>query len=133
LPRWPAALLAVPTYRTTATNGSAAAVTDHVGGEVPGKADAGNGSTTLAALTTSTNAPQSITSVVLGTNSVTGLDFGFNFNTVVNVNDSGQGSLRQFLLVHRHLRIRRQRAGPHGLGHFRLRLCGHQPQLPQGR
>ncbi|QLQ31095.1 MAG: hypothetical protein HZT40_05205 [Candidatus Thiothrix singaporensis] len=30
--------------------------------------------------------------------SVKNVDFGFNFDTVVNANDSGQGSLRQFLL-----------------------------------
>ncbi|HDN80077.1 MAG TPA: hypothetical protein ENG33_06410, partial [Chloroflexi bacterium] len=28
----------------------------------------------------------------------TGVDFGFNFNLIVNTNDSGQGSLRQFIL-----------------------------------
>jgi hypothetical protein len=29
---------------------------------------------------------------------VTGVDFGFNFDTIVNTNDDGQGSLRQFIL-----------------------------------
>ena len=29
---------------------------------------------------------------------MTGVDFGFNFDTIVNTNDAGQGSLRQFLL-----------------------------------
>ena len=36
--------------------------------------------------------------MTLGAVDVTGVDFGFNFNTIVNVNDSGQGSLRQFVL-----------------------------------
>ena len=89
--------LAVQTYRTDASGGSAAAVTDHVGGEVPSKADAGNGSTTLAALTTGTTTAQSITTVTVGSSNITGVDFGFNFDTIVNTNDTGQGSLRQFL------------------------------------
>jgi parallel beta-helix repeat protein len=90
-------LLPVQTYRTTATTGSAVAVTDRVGGEDPTKADAGNGSTTLAALTTGSLTPQSITTVNAGTSSVTGIDFGFNFATIVNTADTGQGSLRQFI------------------------------------
>jgi hypothetical protein len=90
-------LLPVQTYRTDATSGIVAGVTDRVGGEAPDKADAGNGSTTLAALTTATTAPQSVTTISLTESDVTGLDFGFNFDTVVNVNNAGQGSLRQFL------------------------------------
>jgi uncharacterized repeat protein (TIGR01451 family) len=35
--------------------------------------------------------------VTLASAAVTGIDFGFNFDTTVNVNDSGQGSLRQFI------------------------------------
>lgn len=43
---------------------------------------------------------QSVTQVVAhtGVTSISGLDFGFNFDTIVNVNDAGQGSLRQFLV-----------------------------------
>ena len=37
------------------------------------------------------------TSVVVNTASVTDVDFGYNFDTVVNTNDTGQGSLRQFI------------------------------------
>ncbi len=47
-----------------------------------------------------TNLPagaQNIAPVTLGATDATGVDFGFNFSTVVNVNDAGQGSLRQFL------------------------------------
>ena len=51
------------------------------------------GATTLSAVTA-----QSIAPVTMGTGNVTGVDFGFNFDTVVNTNDSGQGSLRQFVL-----------------------------------
>jgi parallel beta-helix repeat protein len=90
-------LIPVQTYRTTATSGSPVAVTDRVGGETPNLADAGNGSTTLAALTAGSLTPQSITSVTVSTSDITGLDFGFNFNTIVNTNDSGQGSFRQMI------------------------------------
>jgi parallel beta-helix repeat protein len=87
-------LIPVQTYRTTATTGSAVAVTDRVGGEDPTKADQGNGTTTLPA-TTGTLTVQSITSATIDFNDITGLDFGFNFNTIVNTGDTGQGTLRQ--------------------------------------
>ncbi|HTO70092.1 MAG TPA: hypothetical protein VMR31_09555 [Myxococcota bacterium] len=92
--------LPVQTYRTNASPLPVTDVTDHVGGEVPAKVDAGSNTTgaTLASLTTAAATPQSITSVVVATNAtVSGVDFGFNFDTIVNVNDTGQGSLRQFL------------------------------------
>lgn len=92
-----AGLLPVQTYRTDATSGTPVAVTDHVGGEAPDKVDAINGSTTLAALTTATTVPQSITTVTLAETDVSGVDFGFNFDTIVNKNDTGQGTLRQFI------------------------------------
>src|SRR5262245_47416725 len=78
--------LPVQTYRTNASSGTAVAVTDRVGGENPALIDAANGSTTLAALTTATTTAQSITTVVLALNSsvVNGIDFGFNFDTIVN-------------------------------------------------
>jgi hypothetical protein len=91
-------LIGVQTFRTNGLTGTVGtADTNRVGGEDPTKIDAGNGSTTLAALTTGTNTAQSITSVALGTSSVTGIDFGFNFDTIVSTRDSGQGSLRQFI------------------------------------
>jgi hypothetical protein len=92
-------LLAVQTYRTNVTSGTAVAVTDHVGGENPTLADAGNGVLLglLATLTTGTTTPQSITSVAALSGNITGVDFGFSFNVIVNRNNTGQGSLRQFL------------------------------------
>ncbi len=93
-----AGLLSVQTFRTNGGSGAAVAVTDHVGGETPGLADAGNGSTTLASLTTATTTAQSITTVTIGSSDVIGVDFGYSFNVIVNKNDTGQGSLRQFLL-----------------------------------
>jgi hypothetical protein len=88
-----ASLVPVQTYNGTTTR---------VGGEAPEKVDAGNGTTgtTLTTLTTGATAPQSIASVTLGATAgttSTGVDFGYNFDTVVNTNDAGQGSLRQFI------------------------------------
>ena len=89
--------LPVQTWRSDASSGTAVAVTDRVGGENPALVDAGNGSTTLAALTTSTTTPQSITSVAYSVTPIFGVDFGYNFDTIVNVNNAGQGSLQQFI------------------------------------
>jgi uncharacterized repeat protein (TIGR01451 family) len=92
-------LIGVQTFRTNGLTGTVGTSdTSRVGGEDPTKIDAGNGSTTLAALTAGNNTPQSITSVALGTTSVSGIDFGFNFDTIVSTRDSGQGSLRQFII-----------------------------------
>jgi hypothetical protein len=93
----------VQTFRTEASDpsGPPVAVTDRVGGEVPSLVDAGANTTglTLAQLTTGTTTAQSITTVAFGMapNRVN-INFGFNFDTIVNVNDSGQGSLRQYIL-----------------------------------
>jgi Peptidase family C25/SdrD B-like domain/Periplasmic copper-binding protein (NosD) len=99
-----AGLLAVQTYRTDASTGSVVAVTNDVGGQNPAVGDAGLGSpgTVLDTATGVFTAgivgtAQSITNVALGATDIAGVDFGFNFDTIVNVNDSSQGSLRQFL------------------------------------
>ncbi|MBL7986084.1 MAG: HYR domain-containing protein, partial [Flavobacteriales bacterium] len=89
--------LAVQTYRTTATSGTAVATTDRVGGEAPEKADAGNGTTTLAALSSASTAAQSLAQCTVGSADITGVDFGFNFSTISNINSSGQGSLSQWI------------------------------------
>lgn len=95
-PGYVAGLLPVQTFRTDIW-GVAPFDVQRIGGEKPSLVDAGNGSTTLAALTTATTTPQSITTVIVGTENVTDIDFGYNFDTIVNTNDSGQGSLRQFI------------------------------------
>ncbi len=89
--------LPVQTWRTDAASGTATAVTDRVGGESPQLIDAGNGSTTLAALTTASTTAQSITAATLSNSNITGLDFGYNFDTIVNTANTGQGSLAQFI------------------------------------
>jgi len=95
-----AGLLPVQTFRVDASSGSAVAVTDRVGGETPSLADAAANTTaaSLASLTTASTTAQSIAAVTLGTTDLGGLDFGYDFDTIVNVNDAGQGSLRQFLV-----------------------------------
>ena len=45
-----------------------------------------------------TGPAQSITPITLAGADINGIDFGYNFDTIVNTNDSGQGSLRQFIL-----------------------------------
>jgi trimeric autotransporter adhesin len=91
-------LVPVQTFRTNGlTANIGTADPNRVGGETPQLMDAGNGSTTLAALTTATTTAQSITPVAIGIVDATGIDFGYNFDTIVNTKDSGQGSLRQFI------------------------------------
>ena len=89
-------LVGVQTFRTNGSSGTAVSVTDHVGGEDPSKVDAGpnNTSATLASLTAGGAAPQLIATITPAGN-MTGVDFGYNFDTVVSVRDSGQGSMRQ--------------------------------------
>ena len=92
------ACVPVQTFRADATSGSALADANRVGGENPTLADAGSGSTTLAALAVGGATAQSLIPVTLGSSSIAGLDFGFNFDTIVSTRDSGQGSLRQFIV-----------------------------------
>jgi uncharacterized repeat protein (TIGR01451 family) len=91
--------LGVQTFRTVATTGTAVADAARVGGEAPQLADAGVNvsNQALAALTTGSATPQSIAQVTLASASIPGVDFGYNFDTIVNANDAGAGSLRQFL------------------------------------
>jgi hypothetical protein len=88
---------AVQTYMATSDNNVVYPITDHVGGINPAKVDAGNGSTTIAALQTASTEAQSLTWVNIDSQSLTGLDFGFSFNVVCNTNNAGQGSLRQLI------------------------------------
>jgi uncharacterized repeat protein (TIGR01451 family) len=94
-------LVAVQTFRTDAgvTAGTVTAVTDHVGGEIPKEVDAP--ANTTASLTTlnavANQEVQSLTAVKVGSSDITGIDFGYNFDTIVNTNATGQGSLDQFI------------------------------------
>ncbi len=100
-----AALVGVLTYRGNAASGAVVAVTDFVGGTNPALADPGNGAGGTL-LNTSTfvfsaglsGTAHAVAPVTVSGSSIAGIDFGFNFDTVVNTNDSGQGSLRQALI-----------------------------------
>lgn len=91
-----ASLFPVQTFRTS----DAASDANRVGGEDPNKVDAASNTTnaSLASLTTATTTAQSIGGVSVTTESAANVDFGFNFDTIVNTKDAGQGSLRQFII-----------------------------------
>jgi uncharacterized repeat protein (TIGR01451 family) len=93
-------LLPVQTFRASGATGAATPVTDRVGGEKPNETDvtANNGTQSLTTLNGLLNsAVLSVTPVTIGTTDINGIDFGFNFDTIVNTRNSGQGSLRQFI------------------------------------
>ncbi|MBJ6611142.1 MAG: right-handed parallel beta-helix repeat-containing protein [Candidatus Thiothrix moscowensis] len=89
----------IQTFRSDGTS----AVTNEVGGRKPALVDAA-ANTTNQTLNTSTfvlsggGQAQSVQPVTVSGSNITGADFGFNFSTVININDSGQGSLRQGIL-----------------------------------
>ena len=87
---WP-----VQTFRTNASTGTPVDVTSEVGGDNPAVQDdpANTTSANLFSITA-----QSVAPVTIGDHlSVFNVDFGFNFDTIVNTNPSGQGSLREFI------------------------------------
>ena len=97
-----ATLIGVQTFRTN----DGAAIPTEVGGRAPASPDAGAGNATTTLNTSTfqlsggaTGQAQSVSPIVVnGTAGRAGFDFGFNFDTIVNTNDAGQGSLRQFVL-----------------------------------
>jgi trimeric autotransporter adhesin len=93
-------LLPVQTFRTDAATGTALGVTDRVGGEKPSETDAParSGTQILADLNALANQEaQSVTAVKVTNVDTTAVDFGYNFDTIVNTNATGQGSLDQFI------------------------------------
>jgi parallel beta-helix repeat protein len=99
-------LLPIQTFRTdagttTATGTTVSGLFDRVGGEKPSEVDPAinTGSQTLTDLNNQTNQEvQSLTPVNIATTDVGGIDFGYNFDTIVNTSNNGQGSLAQFIL-----------------------------------
>ena len=87
---WP-----VQTFRTNAGTGTPVAVTNEVGGADPTVQDDPPNitSASLFSITAQSVAPVAIGGYL----SVIDVNFGFNFDTIVNTNDSGQGSLREFI------------------------------------
>ncbi|MEN8789639.1 MAG: right-handed parallel beta-helix repeat-containing protein, partial [Flavobacteriaceae bacterium] len=63
--------------------------TNSVGGEDPSAEDPGPGTLTGA---------QSVSTFTILNEGIAGMDFGYNFNTIVNTNKDGQGSLEQFII-----------------------------------
>ena len=103
----------VQTFRTEGSGTGIAPVTDRVGGETPAASDAYvyQGSGGFGGLTVGGRVPQSYATIQpAGNNStIANIDFGFNFDTVVNIRDATacgatnssypcQGSLRQFVI-----------------------------------
>jgi hypothetical protein len=77
-------------------------VADNLGGTNPALVDPGTAGSGAVFNTATfvysaglTGTAQNVSKITIGSANVSGVDFGFNFNTVVNVNDTGQGSLRQ--------------------------------------
>ncbi len=79
----------VQTFRKNYLLSTLTDVTNEVGGANPSGSDPAAG--TLAGA-------QTVASVTILNEGVAGLDFGFNFNTIVNTNEDGQGSLEQFIV-----------------------------------
>ncbi|WP_234424201.1 S-layer family protein [Aquimarina sp. Aq107] len=64
-------------------------ITDEIGGANPANEDVAAGTITNA---------QTISTITIENEGAVGVDFGFNFNSIVNTNSSGQGSLGQFII-----------------------------------
>ena len=79
----------VQTFKTEYIASTLVERTNEVGGTDPTATDPSAGTLTGA---------QSVAAVTISSEGVAGLDFGFNFNTIVNTNESGQGSIEQFIV-----------------------------------
>ncbi|MCP3937732.1 MAG: DUF2341 domain-containing protein, partial [Actinomycetia bacterium] len=87
---WP-----VQTFRTDASGAGTTPVTDEVGGSDPTAPD---DPPNLTSANLSSITAQSLAPVTIGAaQTKQDVDFGYNFDTVVNTNDTGLGSLRQIL------------------------------------
>ena len=80
----------VQTFRKYGDASLLTEVTDEIGGADPSQQQ----DVALGIL----NNAQSVSTVSVASNGVVGIDFGFNFNTIVNTNEYGQGSLEQFIV-----------------------------------
>ena len=89
-------IIPVQTFRMNGT----VAVVNEVGGANPNLIDALSNTTNanLSSLTTATTIAQSVAEITIAGADALTLDFGYNFDVIVNTNDSGQGSLRQYIL-----------------------------------
>lgn len=81
---WP-----IQTFRTSHNGTSYNYITDEIGGAFPDQEDVSAGTFSGA---------QSVSSVTIAGGGLGNIDFGFNFNSIVNTNEDGQGSLEQFIV-----------------------------------
>ncbi|TPN83058.1 right-handed parallel beta-helix repeat-containing protein [Aquimarina algicola] len=81
--------LPIQTFKRNFSLGTHTDITTQIGGTDPSGQDTAAGVLTGA---------QTVSSVSINNQGVVDLDFGFNFNTIVNSNQEGQGSLRQFII-----------------------------------
>ncbi len=79
----------VQTFKTEYIASALVERPNEVGGANPASADTGVGVISGA---------QTLATVTIVNEGVAGLDFGFNFNTIVNTNEDAQGSLEQFIV-----------------------------------
>jgi hypothetical protein len=79
----------VQTFRRFDTGSGLTDVVDEVGGANPAGEDTPLGTLTGA---------QSVSTIFINASGIIDVDFGFNFNTIVNTNEDGQGSLEQFIV-----------------------------------
>ncbi len=84
-----ATCLPVQTYKTDYVAGTVVPDASLVGGNNPALTDPAAGILAGA---------QSTAAITINNEGSVGLDFGFNFNTIVNTNETGQGSLGQFIV-----------------------------------
>ncbi len=89
-------IIPVQTFRSDGTTN----VINEVGGANPAIVDTitNTAFANLSTLTSVSATVQSLTPITILDNHTFGVDFGFSYDVIVNINDSGQGSLRQFLL-----------------------------------
>ncbi len=79
----------VQTFKTDFIASVVVEDSNSVGGEDPSAADPGPG--TLAGA-------QTVSTFTILNEGIAGMDFGYNFNTIVNTNEDAQGSLEQFII-----------------------------------
>ncbi|WP_396637205.1 beta strand repeat-containing protein [Maribacter sp. R77961] len=79
----------VQTFRRFDSGAGLTDVVDEVGGANPANEDSALGTLTGA---------QSASTIFINASGIIDVDFGFNFNTIVNTNEDGQGSLEQFIV-----------------------------------
>jgi parallel beta-helix repeat protein len=84
-----ASCIPVQTFKTEYIASALVERPNEVGGANPSAADTGAGVFAGA---------QTLASVTIVNEGVAGLDFGFNFNAIVNTNEDAQGSLEQFIV-----------------------------------